>query len=576
MQKVVGEIFSRGLVAVPPELEAGEAVALMRDRRISCVVVVDDGRAQGIFTERDVVRLVAGRGNEFLHEPIVEVMSPGAVQVRPQATIHEAFALLLERHIRHLVVAEAGGPPLGVLTQSDLVDQLGYEFFIKVQTVAQIMSRAVLVVDGSTPLRRASQILAERQVSFLVVGEACGGPPLGVLTERDVARLALEAADLEIPVAGVMSSPVATLHQDSPAYAAAEMMRERHIRRVVVVDECGRLAGVVTQSDLVRGLESKYIETLKQIIRDQGLELERTSRELSEKTLYLDNLLSTAMDMGIVATDTEFNVVYHSASAGRILGSRSSDVLGKRLDRVHEGIALDAERFARAMEEVRHHGSHEFCFTRRQGGVARHVNARVSAVRGQGGLVGYVLMVQDVTEKRQAEETIRFLAYHDTLTGLANRVLFAERLDMDLARCRRHGLFLALVVLDLDRFKEVNDHLGHHAGDQVLHDVAHRLQGLLRQTDTVARMGGDEFTVILPDLKAPEDALAAAEKLLQAFARPVLVEDTPVEVRASMGVAVYPGHGEDGENLLRHADRAMYRAKRLGRDNHLANIVLEA
>jgi diguanylate cyclase (GGDEF)-like protein len=153
------------------------------------------------------------------------------------------------------------------------------------------------------------------------------------------------------------------------------------------------------------------------------------------------------------------------------------------------------------------------------------------------------------------------LANHDALTGLPNRSLLKDRVDQALAASARTGRFPALMLLDLDRFKEINDTLGHHHGDLLLQQVGTRLKQHLREADTVARLGGDEFVVLLPDLPNPHAALGIAEKLLEALAEPFVLENVTLDVEGSFGVAVYPEHGDDFEGLLQHADVAMYAAK---------------
>jgi len=176
--------------------------------------------------------------------------------------------------------------------------------------------------------------------------------------------------------------------------------------------------------------------------------------------------------------------------------------------------------------------------------------------------------IQDITERKRAEETIRHLAYHDALTDLPNRTLFEDRLTVALAQVRRKEQLVAVMFLDLDRFKVVNDTVGHTFGDQLLQAVAERLTGLLRDGDTVARMGGDEFTVLLPDIVGVEDATEIAERAIEACRQPWNIDGQEFHVSTSIGIAIYPGDGEDAESLIRNADTAMYRAKELGRDNY--------
>jgi diguanylate cyclase (GGDEF)-like protein len=175
-------------------------------------------------------------------------------------------------------------------------------------------------------------------------------------------------------------------------------------------------------------------------------------------------------------------------------------------------------------------------------------------------------MLRDVTERIKAEEIIRHMAYHDPLTGLPNRILFNDRLSMAIIHSQRKKLRFALLILDLDHFKQVNDTFGHSVGDGLLRSVGTRLQNLLRKSDTVARMGGDEFLILLQDISRPESAVTIAGKILKEFKKPFVVEPHTLTVTTSIGIAVYPDDGEDGETLMIHADAALYRAKREGRN----------
>jgi diguanylate cyclase (GGDEF)-like protein/PAS domain S-box-containing protein len=178
----------------------------------------------------------------------------------------------------------------------------------------------------------------------------------------------------------------------------------------------------------------------------------------------------------------------------------------------------------------------------------------------------YVTAVRDVTRRRQAEDAVRRQAWHDALTGLPNRVLLMDRLEQALRQAVREGRRLALLFLDLDRFKLVNDSLGHAAGDDLLQQTSGRLLAVLRKGDTVARMGGDEFCVLLADAVQEGDALAVGQKIVAALHEPFQVLGQEVHIGTSVGVAFYPDHDSDPERLLKLADMAMYRAKNSGRN----------
>lgn len=177
-------------------------------------------------------------------------------------------------------------------------------------------------------------------------------------------------------------------------------------------------------------------------------------------------------------------------------------------------------------------------------------------------------IARDIRERKRAEEAIRRLAFHDSLTGLPNRMLFEDRLRMALSRAQRKKSMLGIMFLDLDRFKVVNDTLGHSEGDRLLQAVASDLTNLVREGDTVARVGGDEFTVLLSEINSVSDAVQVAERILQTLKQPRFLGGHEFRVTTSIGVTVYPDDGADAETLLRNADTAMYRAKERGRDNY--------
>ena len=213
-------------------------------------------------------------------------------------------------------------------------------------------------------------------------------------------------------------------------------------------------------------------------------------------------------------------------------------------------------------------------------GEERVVSHRMVAVRDASGrLLSLSGIVQDITDRQRAEQTMRRLAMYDGLTGLANRQFFSEHLRNAVARSKRHGTAFATIFVDLDRFKRINDTLGHAVGDALLREAAARLLGCLRETDEVApaepdpatdsmvaRLGGDEFIVLLRDLLAPRDAVAVATRMINALSAPFTIEGNELVVTASLGIAMYPTDGDSGEALIKAADSAMYAAKNNGRN----------
>jgi diguanylate cyclase (GGDEF)-like protein/PAS domain S-box-containing protein len=201
-------------------------------------------------------------------------------------------------------------------------------------------------------------------------------------------------------------------------------------------------------------------------------------------------------------------------------------------------------------------------------GTKKHVDISISLIKNAAGKpVGFRGLGRDRTERKRAEEELEYMATHDSLTGLPNRTLFTDRLTMALAQARRSQKMLAVMLLDLDYFKDVNDSLGHSVGDQLLHLVGNRLTEVLRKGDTVSRVGGDEFLLLLPAIAHIEDAITIAQKILDAFRAPFVCGDHEIHITTSIGIAIYPDDGDDADTVMKNADIAMYRAKDKGRDS---------
>jgi diguanylate cyclase (GGDEF)-like protein len=209
-------------------------------------------------------------------------------------------------------------------------------------------------------------------------------------------------------------------------------------------------------------------------------------------------------------------------------------------------------------------------WNRRKNGEVYAELLTISAVRGADEATQqYVAMFSDITPLKEHEQQLEFIAHYDALTHLPNRTLLADRLHQAMAQSQRRGLMLAVVFIDLDGFKAINDHYGHEVGDQVLIGVAERMKRCLREIDTCARLGGDEFVALLVDLHNSESSYDMLTRLLAAAARPIQIDELTVQISASIGVSFYPQPETiDAEELLRQADQAMYQAKQTGKNRY--------
>lgn len=290
-----------------------------------------------------------------------------------------------------------------------------------------------------------------------------------------------------------------------------------------------------------------------------------TERKQTETSLRLAALVYQNSQEGMMVTDANGTIVAINPTFTRITGYTREEVLGNNPRMLQSG-QHSQEFYAAMWEQLTRdgHWSGEI-IDRRKDGSLYPAWLSINAVYDSAGkLQSWVAQFADITEKKDAEQMIWRQANFDQLTGLPNRRMFLDRLGEEIKKSRRSGLPMALLFLDLDDFKCVNDTLGHDAGDLLLCQVADRLRECVRESDTVARLGGDEFTLILPNLTDPDHVGAIAQKILTRLSAPFMIGDDAANVTASIGIALYPADADDAESLLRKADQAMYRSKKGG------------
>ncbi|MCJ7831233.1 MAG: diguanylate cyclase, partial [Dehalococcoidia bacterium] len=267
----------------------------------------------------------------------------------------------------------------------------------------------------------------------------------------------------------------------------------------------------------------------------------------------------------IFTLDMDGRVTYVSPVVEQIAGYSPAEVVGRPIaDFIHADDLPLIERFQTIASGILERS--EFRILTKSG-ETRWVSISSRPIPDGDRVVGLRAVIADITDRKRAEDKVKYQAYHDALTGLPNRRLLMDRLVMALAQRRRDHHPLAVMFLDLDRFKLVNDTGGHAVGDKLLQRVAERLTKTTREGDTVSRMGGDEFIVLLPEVAGVKDTCEIAERILERFRPPWVLAGHQFNVTASIGIAMYPQHGEDPETLLRNADTATYRAKDQGRDS---------
>jgi len=301
-------------------------------------------------------------------------------------------------------------------------------------------------------------------------------------------------------------------------------------------------------------------------------------RKAGEEALFIEKeraqVTLNSIGDAVLSTDIAGNVTYLNLVAEDMTGWSCQEAVGRPLAEVFQIIdgatrEVAPNAMAQAVQENQTVGLTANCILVRRDGFESAIEDSAAPIHDRKGQVtGAVIVFHDVSAARAVAQKMAHLAQHDFLTDLPNRVLFSDRVANAIALARRHGKQRAVLFLDLDRFKHINDSLGHGVGDKLLQSVAQRLVACLRGSDTVSRQGGDEFVVLLSEIEHAQDAALSAEKMLLALAAPHTIAEKELHITASIGISIYPDDGQDAETLIRCADAAMYHAKDKGRNNY--------
>jgi diguanylate cyclase (GGDEF)-like protein/PAS domain S-box-containing protein len=374
---------------------------------------------------------------------------------------------------------------------------------------------------------------------------------------------------------------------DLLGYTPSELIGRRLAELYVEADGRERfLAALQSAGGNLKGYEARlrhkngaevWVSTHSRFWRDEHgaiLGVEGVTRDVTRQkaaqaqTLKLSSAVEQTAD-SVVITDRDGRIEYVNAAFEAATGFSRAEAIGQNPRLVRSG-RHDQEFYRQLWETILAGRPYRnVIINRKRDGSLYHEEKTITPIKDETGrITHFVSTGKDITQRMQAQERLQYLAYHDVLTELPNRALFMDRLEHALSRTTRGLSRLALLFLDVDRFKVINDTLGHDVGDRLLQTVARRLKESVRDVDTVARVSGDEFAILLEDVDAMDDLTAIARKLLEAFARPFEMPHRELFVTTSIGVSVFPNDGRDALTLLKNADTAMYRAKEAGRNTY--------
>ncbi len=554
----VAHIAERDLLKCPPDVPLVEAARRMCEAHCSSVVVHGDGVALGIWTERDAVDVDFSHP-EIFDIPISEVMSKPIMAVPGSLPVGEVGIRFDEEGIRHFLVTDDDGDILGIVSQTDVILHQGVEHFLYLRDVGTAMRRPLVSIPGDASLNDAAERMrvAGRDAALVKGGD--GAEP-GIITQRDLVHL-IAQRKAPLAVSEVASRPLVTVSHATTLIFARNLLVREQIRHVAVLGDGDEIVGLLSFADIMRCIQTEYANRLEQLVRQREEELERSVENLHLARKVIDASPDAVMILsadGHIETVTPAFAAITGFEAGEVVGKRPSICTsGRHPPDFYEKIWNTVNTVGYWQGEV---------WNCRKGGDVYAEWLSVSVIRDDTGAVHrYAATFRDITARK---EHLRNLAYYDPLTGLPNRILFNDRLLVAMARAHRHDARLAILYLDLDGFKPINDAHGHPIGDKVLQEIGSRLSECIRDADSVARLHGDEFSVLLPEITHRDDVGALAQRILDHLAVPITAVEEAFRLSASIGIAVYPDHGDTPDTLMARADEAMYRAKGAGRNRY--------
>ncbi len=553
----VADVMQAQILHCPPETPVSEAAEMMSRSVCSSILVMDLGQVVGIWTERDALRIDLTNPDGF-NQPVARVMSTPVKTVRPEDRLDEVAQRFGRDRVRHYLVADDHHRPLGVLTQTDVVMNQGLEYYLRLRSIDTVIGQPPLFTDPNGSIGEA--VVEMRELGRSAVVCDFGGE-YGILTERDVVRL-VARRQTHARIADHVSRPLLCVNSDTSLYRTRVLLQERGVRHVGVLDPNGILIGLIGLSDILTGVEQLYIDELKSALEDREKALKISARNLRLAERVIANSLE-----GVMITDPSGRIESVNPAFTILTGYDADEVIGKSPTVLSSG-RHDQNFYRKMWEALLHQGHwHGEVWNRRKNGEIYPELLTITTITDENGeLTHYAALFRDITELKQNEEQIKHLAYYDPLTGLPNRRLFNDRLNMALAHAHRAKGKLAVVFIDLDRFKRINDSLGHAMGDQVLLHASRQIQLCLEEDDTLARLGGDEFVAVISNLEGSDQAMHLARHITEQLRRPFTIEGQEMAITASVGVSLYPDDGDDYGALMKNADTAMYRAKELGRN----------
>lgn len=560
----IKDITQTTLLTCLPNETMHAAAVKMAERNCSAILITTGDEIIGIWTERDVLKFDFSTP-DARSTPVSEGMSSPVICINENVSLEEVSLKFKKDGVRHYVVIDDHGKQKGIISQTDVIKKHNFEFFLVLKTAGSVLKPIPPMIKSTQTMAQAGKLMNSSHSDAIRV--EFPDETVGILTERDVVK-ALASIVLSPSVANYASRDLVTVNEHESLYQAKKIMLKNGFRHLGVTDNKNNLLGIINLADILSGFRSTYVEELKESLAHRDALLRDSLKSLGLAKKIIDNTQE-----GVITTDKY--VVIQTCNAGftRITGYTEQEVIGKTPAIISSG-RHDKKFYCAMWERINKYGFWQGeIWNRRKNGEVYPELLTITEIRDDetNEICNYAAIFSDISQLKSDEEEIKRLAFYDPLTELPNRRLLNDRLMQELAMTGRSGKNGALLFIDLDHFKNINETLGHSAGDRVLVEVAYRLKLCVRDCDTVARISSDEFVVVLSELNeqvalACNEARYVAESLQQTICQVYSVMSHRLYISSSIGIAMFSEGSGIPDDLLKQGSTAMYRAKESGRN----------
>jgi len=465
------------------------------------------------------------------------------------------------------ILVKKGSQLLGYIPRGDLFELIIKQFAVSLKDIDS--TSQLVTIREDTRIHTAYKNMSQAGTDSAVIVDQ-EGVLVGIFTNTDLSSLIESGCDLwNTRIDSVMKEP-AFVTQNTSLNVAYKVILRTGMDQLVLLNNQGHPEGIVKTDAIQRALHSLSRPTSAKAEEKHPMPpaLNQDSKHLPE-SLIIETVLNRTLETGIVGVDENLDIIYFNPAAKEFLNEHVSLALGMNIHEIRGNVKINKFNFTVALSKAIKNKKQFFSIEAKKDGHRKDIHCKLSTIEQGPDILGYVIAIHDVTIQKKEKQAIKRLAYYDSLTKLPNRLFFNERMLLEIKRVKRKHERMALAVMDLNGFKIINDQYGHLAGDKLLRTVSKRLTKTIRESDTVARFGGDEFTFIFPEIKNIHDAEVLTSKLRQAVSKPIKVNSEKIRISASIGMAFFPNDGRTLKSLLKTADKRMYNEKALLKKHRL-------